>query len=168
MAKAKKTKKSSSAIRKRKVRGVVAYDIPNEVWKCPECGVGVPDDNIGDGLVHEEAAVDLPEPWMGAEDYVQCYACDWSGSVEDVAKQVLNAADLVTCPCCHGDGSVSSERAEAFSQVPPDEADARRALHIVERIARFAEESFTGYTILSAVAEEIKMAESFIKRRKKE
>lgn len=155
-------KTTKAAVRKKKVHGVVAYDIPNEVWKCPDCGVGIPDDRNTDGLVQDETLVDLPEPWMGAEDYVLCYACDWSGSVEDVARGAQEAADQVECPCCHGDGSVASERAETFSQVPPDEAKARRALHIVRRFAALAEEKYSGYTILSALSSELKMARDFV------
>ena len=155
-------KKKAATVRKKKVQGVPAYDIPDAVWKCPDCGTSVPN------LVHEEALMDLPEPWMGAEDYVVCYACDWSGTVEDVAQHILDSADQVECPCCHGKGTVSSERGETFSVVPPDVADAKRAFHIVGRIARFAEESFTGYTILSAIAEEIKLAESLVKRKEEE
>ncbi len=76
--------------------------IPDELWRCPQCGVGYDE---GAGLVHESGEFDdaAEEDEYGPDDGCHCYDCGWEGT----ARQIFDAAQkrMNRKPCVHCGGT---------------------------------------------------------------
>jgi len=80
------------------------YQIEAADWACPKC------DN-GDGFFLESDSLSEDDDCslMHMDDYVVCYACNYSASANSFAKHVQKKKNMIQCPCCKGKGFVPGE-----------------------------------------------------------
>lgn len=89
--------------------------IPDELWKCPNCGAGYDD---GDGLTgpdyttYEEYKEAYPDSEETPEEFGWCYCekCGWEGHVTEVYEAAQKKAGRRKCPCCDGTGWVEEAK----------------------------------------------------------
>lgn len=77
------------------------YQVPDELFFCPKCGLGPEED----GLVLEPAVEDECEK-MHDDDWVMCYHCGYEASARAFSRLIARQQNLVTCPTCKGKGMI--------------------------------------------------------------
>lgn len=87
--------------------------IPDELWKCPECGAGYDDGNGLTGpdyTTYEEYVVAYGnDDGESPDNYGWCYCekCGWEGHVNEVVEAAQKKAGRKKCPHCHGTGWIN-------------------------------------------------------------
>lgn len=81
------------------------YQVEDADWACPECGA-TSDKGDGNFVLESEALTADECPLMHMDDYVVCYACNYTASANSYANRVQKQKNLVPCPCCKGKGFV--------------------------------------------------------------
>jgi rubredoxin len=82
------------------------YQVTDEDWLCPKCGLGFADKEDKEQFIIEEPDETANEECtlLHALDEIRCSRCDYTSTGERFSKLVAKKKSLVPCTCCKGTG----------------------------------------------------------------